>query len=276
MILIVDSGGTKSKWVALKNGDMLSSYYFNGINVTSNPDSIKYVASLNDESQFEFQKVFFYGAGLKAKASQEKMKAELTKYWPKAEIHTITDILGAARAVSAGEKSIVSILGTGTNTGVFDGEDIVQAIPALGYLFGDPGSGFDIGKRLYSAFANKAMKESEYERFKERYIEHDSYVTDIYKQEKPNQYIAKVSHFLHYSSPELKEQILTPSFLSFFKEQIQPIANSKDYKLNFVGSIAKAFETKLRTIGEAMGYQIDKIVKDPMDGLIKYHTEQNI
>ncbi len=273
MKLVVESGATKSTWVLLDSNEVVDTKVLAGINPTSNPASVVYVDQYNGPAD-KIKQVYFYGAGVSNAAAKTSLTKALESKFLYSRFTLGHDILAAALSISYGRPSIVNILGTGTNTVVFDGFEILESRKALGYLFADYGSGFHLGKILIQKYFRKEMNERDLNLFYEDYIDgKDDILFRIYKAAKPNFETAKLSYFLGKCSAILRQEVVSEALSDFFEYQIVPLKNAKDYKLNFVGSIAEVLETELRTIANQQGYEIDKIVGNPIDGLIEYHKK---
>ena len=274
MKLIVESGATKSTWVLLDRGEIYDKKVLEGINPTSNPTSVKYVDRFDSRGKDQVKEVHFYGAGVSSPVAIDLLSGSIRKNFDCDIINLEHDILAAARSVSDGSPSIVSILGTGTNTVVYDGSQIVKSFKALGYLFGDYGSGFHIGKELLKAYFTGAMSLADEERFAERHVRgQDDLLFRIYDSERPNFETAKLSRFLEIASAELKDKILNHCFESFFHNQIMHISECSELPLRFVGSIAAVFRDELTKCAVKHGLNIDVIEGNPIDGLIAYHNK---
>jgi N-acetylglucosamine kinase-like BadF-type ATPase len=273
MKLIVESGATKSTWVLINEGQTVDTRILKGINPTSNPSSVDYVSDYQHPDKEHVTSIHFYGAGVSSPVAVDHLKSSLDAHFSCDTVELEHDILAAARSVSAGQSSIVSILGTGTNTVVFDGSQITQSFKALGYMFADYGSGFHIGKQLLRAYYAHQMNDIDSANFKKSYLEgKDDLLFRIYNSPRPNYETAQLSRFLDQATPELKDQILTTCFDSFFEHQIRPIRNHQDYPLNFVGSIASVFEKDLRMVAKKYGLEISIIEGNPINGLLDYHN----
>ena len=273
MKLVVESGATKSTWVLLDSNKVTDTKVLSGINPTSNPASVTYVSEYDAPSEM-IKQVYFYGAGVSNAAAKTSLRKALESKFQHCELTLGHDILAAALSVSYGRPSIVNILGTGTNTVVFDGEGILESRKALGYLFADYGSGFHLGKILIQKYFRNEMAESDHDLFYKEYIVgQDDILFRIYKAAKPNFETARLSYFLSTCSKQLRKEVVTEAFSDFFEYQIVPLKNGKDYKLNFVGSISEVFESELRSVARLKGYEVDKIVGNPIDGLIEYHKK---
>jgi len=275
MKLVVESGATKSTWVLIEQNQIVDTQVLDGINPTSNPISVNYVHQYENNIG-KVKHIYFYGAGVSNQAAKSILEHALKEKFDGSKIFLGHDILAAALSVSYGKPSIVSILGTGTNTVIFDGYKIIESFKAMGYMFADYGSGFHVGKILIQRYYRKEMSESDYHQFQETYIDgQDDLLFRIYKAQKPNYVTAKMSYFLSSCTDQLRNEVMNEAFGDFFKYQIEPIKNAKNYKLNFVGSISKVFEEELRRNAKQRGYVIDKIEGNPIDGLIDYHNKMS-
>ena len=276
MKLIVESGATKSTWVAIKAGKIAEQQVIEGINPTSNPVSVKYISNYQIPSNEEVKTIHFYGAGVSSPVAKELLEQSLREHFGSIEFYLDHDILAAARSVSDEEESIVSILGTGTNTVVFDGKDITQSFKSLAYMFGDYGSGFHMGKILVQRYYEKRMSQADLALFNKEYVAGKTdLLFRIYNADKPNFVTAALSRYLEKCSEDLRAKVVNEAFELFFEKQILHIQNAKEYKLNFVGSIAGVFEKELRAMSEGLGLTIDKINGNPIDGLVRYHSKNN-
>jgi len=276
MKLIVESGATKSTWVAIQGGKILETQVIEGINPTSNPISVKYISNYKVPSGQDVKTINFYGAGVSSPVAKELLGDSLLAHFGPIEFCLDHDILAAARSVSDGESSIVSILGTGTNTVVFDGKHITQSFKSMSYMFADYGSGFHMGKLLVQKYYEKKMSDNDHLLFEREYIDgKPDLLFRIYSADKPNFETAALSRFLEKGSNQLKDEVVNEAFDLFFEKQILHIENAKDYKLNFVGSIASVYEKELRAKASSLGLTIDKINGNPIDGLVSYHSKYN-
>lgn len=273
MKLIVESGATKSTWVLLKSGQRVDTRILKGINPTSNPSSVDYVSNYEHPDKDQVTSIHFYGAGVSSPVAVDHLKKSINAHFSCDTVELEHDILAAARSVSHGQSSIVSILGTGTNTVVFDGTHITQSFKALGYMFADYGSGFHIGKQLLRAYYGNKMSSEDAGNFKKSYLEgKDDLLFRIYNSPRPNFETAQLSRFLDQASEALKRNILDECFERFFKHQILPIEGYKAYPLNFVGSIAAVFEEDLRRVASRYELEISIIEGNPINGLLDYHN----
>ena len=274
MKLIVESGSTKSKWILLDNRKVIDEQLLPGINATSNPQSVALVSEYTQLKSIQIEEIYFYGAGVSSDDARAKLLQSLQAKFGEVKIEMLHDILAAARAMSDGNRSITSILGTGTNTVVFDGNKIVDSRKALGFLMADFGSGFHIGKILIWKYYNYLMNSEDVALFKKRYItEGKDFIYSLYTSDKPNFEIASLSRFLESCSTDLRSEVLDEAFTSFVKNQIRPLQGHADLPLHFVGSISEVFKEELQSVLKREGLILGDINGDPSPGLIAYHSK---
>ncbi len=275
MQLIIESGATKSTWIVCQGGKVLDRQELAGINPTSNPYSVQNIALYKPLSGYEVTQVFYYGAGVSSKAAVTMISKQLIRWYPTAAIEINHDILAACRSVSHKEKSVVSILGTGTNSVLYDGQAIVRSQRSLGYLFTDFGSGFHIGKLVVRAYYEQEMCISDRKRFEEVYMDTaQDFLMNIYGKEKPNYEVASYCRFLDSCTGTLRAAILATAFRQFLDHQIISKVDTNGLPLNFVGSVAFTFENELRAMASSYGLDIKHVEQDAIRGLISYHSNQ--
>jgi len=269
---VIDSGASKSDWVFF---DDQRSYHETsiGINPVSN-DNTNQIAHPNSEiDAAEVERIHYYGAGVLGDLAKAKVSNQLKSIYPNAtEVNVNSDLLGAARACSSDHISIVSILGTGSNTCLFDGYEIKSSVPSLGFIFGDEGSGFSIGREVIKSFFFGDMPESDRENF---IAQHGNEVapilSKIYSAKKPNYEVAQYAAFLKDTEPEYKHYILERIFNSFLENKVKPLKKNSDFPLNFVGSIAFHFQDILKKVCHVYGYEVNRILERPIEKLKEYH-----
>lgn len=280
MILIADSGSTKCDWALLdedcKPVDRLATMGLNPY--FHSPEDIS--AALGDHSTLarvanEITHVFFYGAGSSSEKLCAIMHEGLGRVFTQARIVVEHDLVGAAYSVYAGEPAIACIIGTGSNSVYFDGENISEEVPALAYIVGDEGSGSYFGKQVLRAYFYKKMPADLVPTFKAKYAPtKDEFVDRVYNQSDANVYLASFMKFVgeHREHPWM-QQMIEQSMADFLEIHVKCYANWKDVPVHFVGSGAHYFEVELRRVGEQMGIQIGNIIRKPIDGLVAYHAE---
>lgn len=280
MILLVDSGSTKSDWVFLsRQGEMIAKTSTQGMN----PNVINVQNIPSDLSQNEVlmrykdgvSYLFFYGSGCGIVDNQQKMKNTLQKFFPKALIEVKDDLTAAAYSAYRGNPAIVGILGTGSNSCFFDGKNIEVKLPSLGYILSDDGGGVALGKAILKYFFMKKLPTDLERDFTEIYhLKIEDFIKNIYHNPKANAYLAGFSKFLHEKKEHpFIQKLLKQEFSNYFEFQILPYPEAKTCEINFIGSIAHYYEDILRNIAREHRLNIGQIVQKPIDNLIKYHKD---
>lgn len=280
MILIADSGSTKTDWRLIDDQKKIHQYATQGFNPYFQ-GSHQIADSINSEllpqlelSTFNLKlKIFFYGAGCGADSKKEVIRTALTHNFPSSIIEINTDLLGAARALCNSQPGIAAILGTGSNTCYYNGSTIVENTASLGFILGDEGSGAHIGKTFIQSYLNKEMPSDLSDRFFERFkLSTDDILDAVYKKPMPNRFLASFSKFIYQN---LKEQyvidLVANCFEQFFDKHICKYPKYKEVKLSCTGSVAFYYSNILRAVAANKKVTIDKITETPIAGLTLYH-----
>ena len=278
-ILIADSGSTKVEWAAIYPGlsspILLKTRGLNGAMVSQNLASEYFLFVKNELPQdFLPDEIHYYGAGCGTPKVCELIGEAIENIWPNTFINVQSDLLGAARALLENKPGIVAILGTGSNSALYDGSKITANIPPLGYILGDEGSGTSLGKKLLGdIFKSIAPDDISVLFFSKYNLNLSDLIENTYRKPGANSYIASFVPFIaeNIDHPYIKS-IVKDSFYSFFERNITPY-NSSNLPINFIGSIATIFSDTLKDVAEVLGYEVDKIIARPLDGLIKYHKK---
>jgi len=270
-ILVADSGATKTDWAI-----GTQRFTTQGISpIHQDDDTI--LAILREEllpriAGITVDAVHFYGSGVRPE--QEERLAGLLKSLPLSPskrggtLLVGSDLLGAARALLGHEEGIACILGTGANSGLYDGNNIVQNTPPLGYILGDEGSGAVLGRLLLNGLYKGRLPSALRQAFEEEMGLTLSEVIDhVYRQPMPSRWLASLSPFVHrhLDVPEV-EQMVTDNFRAFLRLNIAPYRRP-DLPVNAVGSIAYYYRPQLQQAAEAEGCQLGRILKSPIDSL---------
>jgi len=278
MVIIAESGSTKTDWVVLKNGVIISTVASNGYNPNYFPASHLESSAADLTSKIdvaEVKKAFFYGSGCSSQQANAKVKLALGTTFSNAEVHVFHDLFGAARALFGTGTGIASILGTGSSSCLFLDGDIVDEVPSLGYLLADEGSGWQFGRMLINAYFKDDLPNDLQMLFEAEYkIELGEFVGELYSMEKPNSLISSFAPFVvaNKAHPFFIEMAMK-SFVSFFEENILKYPEYKNYSLGFVGSIAFLFNDVLEKVAEYYNMKIQKIIKGPIDELVSFHRD---
>ncbi len=278
MQLIADSGSTKVDWRAIKEDGSVVEISTEGINpVFQTREQIldifntKLVPVLGNG----VKQIFFYGAGVVSPEICGALSGYFKEVFPESECYAASDVLAAARALCGHKPGIACILGTGSNSCMYDGKDIVKNVRAGGFILGDEASGGYLGKRLISDFIKGLLPKEIEDVFVERYgLDYMAIVQKVYKESLPSRFLASFSPFLN----EFKEHpyihnLLRSSFDEFFKRNIVHY-DYQNNDVNFVGSIAYYYRPIIEESAAAQGMKVGKIIKSPIDGLVEYHKEE--
>lgn len=282
MILIADSGSTKTDWrlVNTKNEEILSfnSIGFNPYFIDESSILIALNSSLLQAYQNRVKEVFFYGAGCSSIKNRASVTKALRIFFNNASTVLVEhDLLAAARAVSNAKPSLVAILGTGSNTCLFNGQKITQNIPALGYLLGDEGSGAYLGLQFIKRYLQNDFEDEVKQAFKQKYPTLDlvAILDAVYKQPLPNRFLAQFSHFI-FSFKENKaiKVLIHNSFSVFFENYIIRYPGFSNYDLHLVGSVAYYYQDFIKQVAIKYNVTIGIIIKQPIDGLVDFHLKK--
>jgi glucosamine kinase len=280
IILIADSGSTKSDWLAIDEaGNELAKFSTMGFNPYFHSSSL---VKKELSGQIEMMKiapnvgqVFFYGAGSSSAEMCSIIEKGLKAVFSHAEIHVGHDLNGAAYSTWSGEPAITCILGTGSNSCFFDGTEVYEEVPSLAYILGDEGSGSWFGKRLLRAFLYKKLPPSIHNDF---VSEFGLSVTDInkrvYTEPNPNVFLASFMKFIaKHRDAEIVKTWLQDGFGSFLDSHVACFENHQQIPVHFIGSVAYHFSDELQLACEKRGIQMGNLIKKPIEGLAKYHVE---
>ncbi|MGZ3901424.1 MAG: N-acetylglucosamine kinase [Bacteroidia bacterium] len=276
MILIADSGSTKTDWVLINESNQ-SRYKTIGYNpYFINSENIYH--SLSEKLAPEIipgavKKVYFYGAGCSTTSNAAIVSKALTRCFINSEISVGHDMLAAARALLGNKKGFAAIIGTGSNTCIYDGRDIEKNIDSLGYLMGDEGSGSYIGKKIVRDFMRGYLPPELQQQFNETYHLTNNDIFDaLYNKPLPNRFLANFCMFADQNKKHpYIEEIVKESFSDFFKNLVSRYPRYKNFSFNCVGSVGYIFKEILAEVAERYGMKTDKLIHSPIDDLVEYH-----
>ena len=277
MILLAESGSTKTEWCMVDRNGIAEHFLSDGINpFFQTRKEISRCIRLQLPPVFfktKFSTIYFYGAGCSSIEKKGVVKASLEAQFKTPSIIE-SDLLGSARSLFQDEAGIACILGTGSNSCFYDGNEIVKNVKSLGYILGDEGSGASLGKAFLSdclkGLAPKELIDPFYKKYK---IEPDEIMDYIYSKPFPNKLLSVLSFFLYeYLEHPYINNLVRKNLRSFFERNILQYEYA-EYPIRFVGSIAKMYSFILREIAQDIGIYIDIIIENPIKGLIEYHRE---
>ncbi|WP_372773157.1 ATPase [Mangrovibacterium sp.] len=275
MILVADSGSTKTDWLIADDFGETRSFQSAGINpfFRTTEDILAELTPLFDQQHLPVEAIYFYGAGIVNAEKAAVIKKALVAIFGEVKCEIASDVLGAARAACGQNPGIVCILGTGSNACYFDGEQVVSGIPPMGYILGDEGSGAVLGRQLLGDYFKGLMPADLKTKFFRKYApEKDAVLERVYRTAKPNQYLASFSGFL---SDEAEHpyclDLLRNQFKAFIQRNILQMPESRNLPVNFVGSVAFHFQAILKSELEKEGLKLGSILKEPIEALLGYH-----
>ena len=277
MILIADSGSTKTDW-ALVDHETVVRYNTQGINpVHQKRETVLLILHeelLPNVEAGEVESVFFYGSGVRPEM-EAPMADILHEVFPKTKtVEAHSDLLGAARAMCGHNYGIASILGTGANSCLYNGERIVMNTPAMGYVLGDEGSGAALGKRLLHDLYKGVLSEEIVNGFEEETgLSLPEIIDKVYRQPMPNRFLASLSEYVHSHMADWLElrRLVMDNFADFFRFNIAPYQR-RDLPVSFVGSLAYHYQAELHEVARSLGYTVGAVTRSPIEGLVRYHT----
>lgn len=280
MILIADSGSTKTDWRIIDVNKKIHQAQSEGFN--PNYDSGNFVASVQQQLLPTLTDtttlVYFYGAGCSTDLNQTIAHKTLSGLFPQAVIHVHHDLLAAARALCGHQPGIACILGTGSNACFYNGDKITGNTVNLGYLLGDEGSGYYLGKTLLMAYLHQELPDDLAKRFAKRYpnTSREEILENLYHKPYPNRYLASFTKFLFdYQKQPVIYRLIYNCFEEFFDKYILKLNNPAQHPVHFVGSVAFYFSNILRQVANDKNLRTGNILETPIAGLTLYHEEQS-
>ena len=275
--LIADSGATKAEWSLITNGKRktfltqgISPYFLNQAEI-----SALLLKELKPKiKNIQVDEIYYYGTGCANPDNAKLMKKAIKAVFPEAAIDVNHDLLAAARALCGDQKGIGCILGTGSNSCYYNGKKIVTNSPGLGYVLGDEGSGAYLGKRVLQYYLYNTFDDELRGRFDVTYLTNSAEILEnVYKNPLPNRYLASFVMFLaenrgHY----MIENIIEDCLNDFFFTHLCKYKEVWSYPVNFVGSVAFGFKDVLQELCNSYEFELGKVLKKPMSGLIEYHS----
>jgi hypothetical protein len=278
MILIADSGSSKTDWRVIHDNGEISQFRTIGFNpFYQTADQMEEGMRTKDllELKGKITQVFFYGSGCTSEKNNIIVAHTLNKMYKSAIVHVDHDLMAAARATCGHLPGIACILGTGSNSGDYNGQHIISNRPSPGYLLGDEGGGSYIGKQFLQDFIYEDMPAKIRDLAIQEYqLTNLAIQENVYQKPFPNRYMAGFCHFItrHKSEPYCY-LLYYNGFKDFFTRHVMRYKDYKGKNVNFVGSIAYYNSDILRKVASDLGIQVNIILETPIAGLTLYHKE---
>ena len=277
MIIIADSGSTKCDWQVIDGKKKTLYTHTKGINpFFHDEETIESFIQENKELYALADKVthvYIYCAGGSNKELNKRVECGLKRVFKSAEAIVDHDLIGAAYSTFTGKPAITCILGTGSNSIAFDGEKMVEKVPALAYILGDEGSGSFFGKRLLSDYLYHFLPEEIDDVLRnDMKITKDQILENVYMKPYANVYLASFMKLIHrFRNSDYMRPILIEGFEKFLRIHVMCYDNYDKTPVNFIGSVAYYFQEELHIAAKNLGIHIGDINKKPIDGLVAYH-----
>lgn len=277
MKLIIDCGSTKADWVILDGNKMHVSFQTEGFNPNyTDRETISNIISNNIVYKTYIQnitEIYFYGSGCGNEINCNLIKEIFSLIFISAEIMVSNDMMAACHAVLGNNEGIACILGTGSNSCFYDGKVITDKAKSLGYILGDEGSGSYIGKVLIRDYFYDKMPADLSVKFEGKYqISLNTLIDNVYHKNLASKYLADFSRFAFENKEhDYVKDTLSRCFDEFIECFVLRYSNNESYEIGFVGSIAYYFKDILNESLENHGLRLGKVIKNPIEGLIKYH-----
>jgi N-acetylglucosamine kinase-like BadF-type ATPase len=276
--LIADSGATSTKWCVISD-ELTKSYYTEGLNpyyhTTQSISNVINTDLLPKLEDYHIDEIHFYGAGCDTPEKDEDIYKPLSAAFPDASIQVEHDLLGSARACFMDKPGIACILGTGSNSCLYDGENVIEHIESLSFILGDEGSAGYFGKKLLNSYFRYEIPDELRKELELKYNMDLNYVVSgVYDKQQPSRFVASYAQFLgeHEDHPFAKS-ILREGFENFINRILKSYTDWESHKVSFVGSVAFAHQELIKEILKKEGFTPGSFFRNPLDRLIEYHTQ---
>ncbi|MFT4645148.1 MAG: glucosamine kinase [Planctomycetota bacterium] len=278
MILVADSGSTKCDWLVLNNDWQvvdhiktigLNPYFHNELFISNTLARSKPINEINNS----VIKVFFYGAGCSNGHFNKIMENGLLNIFPNAKIKVDHDLMACALAAYDNEPSICCILGTGSNSCFFDGENLKRGKLSLGYILGDEASGSFFGKKLLNDYFYNNLPKKLNDEFEMQYnLSHLEFTKNVYGAKNANVFLASFMKFISVRKENIYlQEMIKDGFRLFFKNHVCCFPNYKQVKTNFIGSIGFYFQEEIIEVAKEFDIKVGQFIQRPIFNLVEVH-----
>jgi N-acetylglucosamine kinase-like BadF-type ATPase len=277
MILIADAGATKIQWVVINDGKASDPVETAGFNPYFMEPSVLLDAAEKDLVPFinpgYITEVFYYGAGCSTMFKCNIVEDVLKEVFEEADFEIHHDLLGAARALFGNKEGIACILGTGSNSCLYDGRSILENVTSLGYLFGDEGSGAYLGKLWLTEYMRGRMPGHLKAIFDKRFgYSLENILDSVYNKPHPNQFLSSFALFIgDLKDDEFVKGLVKKNFNDFFTEQVTQYTGYTQKPLGVIGSVGFHFKEIFKEVADGYNLNISKMIKSPIEGLVEFH-----
>lgn len=277
MIIIADSSSTRTEWTLLDGDVIVAHALTQGLNpFYHSRREMSHIIRLELPDEFfkrRWEQIYFYGAGCATPERNKSVELSLTAQF-RTPVTINSDLLGSARGLFGKESGMACILGSGSNSCLYDGNKIVANVKSGGFVLGDEGSGCAIGRQFASDCVKGIAPKELVEEFFETYdLDKDSLIDAVYTFPHVNRTLANYALFLaeRPRNPYVVD-LVYEEFSKFFRRNVLLYPTHRDVNIGFVGSTAVTYENILKEIGETYGVHISKITPNSMEGLVRHHS----
>jgi len=276
MQLIADSGSTKTDWRIIDAEGKISqakTVGFNPYHQSASDIGAQLQEELLPQITNEVETIHFYGAGCSTDSACQTVKDALQQVFASSQVNIYNDLLAAARALCGHQPGIACIVGTGANSCLYDGSEITDNVPPLGYILGDEGSATWIGKQLLNSYFKRAMPEELKNPFEKRFsISAGDVLDSVYRQPQANRYLAQFSRFaFHHLKHPWVGQLIYEGFSQFLEKNVKQYENYQQQPIHFTGGVAFYYANVLRQVANDRGVRVQNILESPIAGLTLFH-----
>jgi len=272
--LVIDSGSTKADWLHYPSYKKIFTRGFNPF-YHSTDDIVQELIKHSEEIKLfhSVEVIYWYGSGCSNSTKNQIIENALRYFFPNSHIIVEHDLLGAARALLGNKKGIACILGTGSNSCLYDGKFIVDNVPSLGFFLGDEGSAAHLSKNFLRAFFYQQLSKNTLECFYNQYpLNRHDFLNRLHQSKEPNLMIAQFTPFLSENIHLLDiQRIVKDSFREFFNYQVSRYEGFHELPIAFTGSVANAFESILKEVTQEWNANFLKVIKNPIEDLVLFH-----
>lgn len=278
MLIVVESGSTKADWMVVDDAERFqvstmgfNPYFHSEEDVES---GVREVSALVEVAA-SVTEIHFYGAGCSQADLNEKIERGLKRVFKNAEVSIGHDLEACAFATYKGVPQIACILGTGSNSCSYDGNEVYEEIPALGFILGDEGGGAYFGKTILSDFLYKRLPDEIHNELEEMGLDKSTIIENVYLKSSANVYIASfMPVVVKFRDLPYCQELIRKSFKRFIEVHVKCYENYQEAQVNFVGSVAHHLSKELREVCELDGLNVGEIVRRPLENLVSFHLNQ--
>lgn len=278
MLVVVESGSTKADWMVITSGEE-KAYSTKGFNpyFHSKQDIL---IELNDHLELdlikgEVKELYFYGAGCSSSELNKIIENGLKAFFINAKITVSHDLSACAYACYKGVAEIACIIGTGSNSCFYDGNEVYEELPALGHILGDEGSGSYFGKRLLADFLYGKLPAPLHQELIGKGLNSARIIENVYRKSNANVYIASfMPALVRHKELEYSQSLIKKGFKKFIDTHVKCYSNYKQCEVNFVGSLADLLQEELIAVCEESNITVGRIIRRPLDKLVSYHKNK--